>query len=130
MIRTILSVAVVSAVAIASVQANPPSRSKKKKASSKAIPKIVPAAPLASGWSYVNGVWTHSDGYRLVNGQVVRSGIQTHKPPPKPPTKAEMNFVLKKKKAPQTPAEAAAAKAAQRERNLRPGPAPQTGTHL
>jgi hypothetical protein len=130
MIRTILSVVVLGAVAIASAQADPPSRSKKKKDTSKTVPKIVPAAPLASGWSYVNGVWTHVDGYKLVNGQVVRSGVQTHKPAPKPPTKAEMDLVLKKKPAPKTPAEAAAEKATQRERNLRQIPASQTGTHL
>lgn len=130
MIRTILSLAIVSAVAIASVQAEPPSRHRKKKGTSRTAPKIVPATPLASGWSYVNGVWTHSDGYRFVKGQIVRSGIQTHKPPPKPPTKAEMDLVLKKKKVPQTPAELAAEKAAQRERNLAPRPSSQTGTHL
>ena len=132
MIRTILSAALVSALAIASTQADPsPNQSsRKKKQTSKILPKIAPATPLASGWTYVNGVWTHSDGYKLVNGQVVRSGVQTHKKAPKPPTKAEMDLVMKKKAAPKTPAEIAAEKAAQRERNLAPRPASQTGTHL
>ncbi|PYJ87279.1 MAG: hypothetical protein DME70_06685, partial [Verrucomicrobia bacterium] len=62
--------------------------------------------------------------------QVVRVGTQTHKQPPKPPTKAEMDAAIKKKPATKTPAEIAAEKAAQRERNLTPRPAPQTGTHL
>jgi hypothetical protein len=37
---------------------------------------------------------------------------------------------MKKKTAPKTPAEIAAEKAAQRERNLAPRPASQTGSHL
>jgi hypothetical protein len=134
MIRTILSVVLTGFVAAAALKADPSpnekSSSAKKKETTKPAPKIVPAAPLASGWSYVNGVWTHVDGYRLVNGQVVRAGVQTHKKAPKPPTKAEMEMAMKKKQAPQTPAEAAAAKAAEKERNLRPTPPRQTGTHL
>lgn len=89
-----------------------------------------PAKPVSSGWSYANGVWTHIDGYKLVNGQVVRSGVQTYKKVPPPPTKAELDAVMNKKTAPKTPAEIAAEKAAQRERNLAPRPPSQTGTHL
>ena len=85
--------------------------------------------PLKPGWSLVNGIWTHSDGYQFVKGQMIRVGTQTHKKPPKPPTKAEMDAVTKKN-APKTPADAAAARTSERERNLRQIPAPQTGTHL
>lgn len=131
MIRTILSVAILAALAIATVQAEPPS---KKNSSSKktetTTPKVAPATPLASGWSYTNGVWTHVDGYKLVNGKVVRSGVQTHKKAPPPPTKAEMDAAMKKKPATKTAAELAAEKEAQRQRNLSPRPASQTGTHL
>ena len=134
MIRTILSVVVLAGLVAPALQADPSpsekSSSQKKKETTKTAPKIAPATPLVSGWSYANGVWTHVDGYKLVNGQVVRSGIQTHKKAPKPPTKAEMELAMKKKPAPQTPAEAAGARAAQRERNLAPRPASQTGTHL
>jgi hypothetical protein len=134
MIRTVLSVLILAGLVAPALKADPSpnekSSSRKKKETTRTVPKIVPATPLASGWSYTNGVWTHIDGYKLVNGQVVRSGVQTHKKAPKPPTKAEMDLVMKKKQAPQTPAEAAAAKAAQRERNLTPRPASQTGTHL
>jgi hypothetical protein len=106
-----------------------------KRQSSKTIkkepaPKVAPAALLTEGWSLVNGVWMHSDGYKFVQGQVVRTGTQTHKRPPKPPTKAEMDAATKKKKAPLTPAEIAAAKAAEKERNIRPLPSRQTGTNL
>ena len=127
MIRTILSIALlITFTATSALQADPPKNRKTRRST----PKIEPAAPLASGWSYTNGVWTHVDGYKLVNGQVVRSGVQTHKKAPPPPTKAEMDAVMKKKPAVKTPAETAAEKAAQRERNLTPRPAPQTGTHL
>jgi hypothetical protein len=129
MLRTILSIAVLASFAATSVlQADPP-KNRKTKASRSAL-KIEPAAPLASGWSYANGVWTHVDGYKLVNGRVVRNGVQTHKKAPPPPTKAEIDAVMKKKPAAKTAAEIAAEKAAQRDRNLRQIPAPQTGTHL
>jgi hypothetical protein len=131
MIRTILSIALLGALAITSLQAEPPS---KKKSSSKkketTAPKVAPATPLASGWSSNNGLWTHVDGYKLVNGKVVRSGVQTHKKAPLPPTKAEMDAAMKKKTAPKAPAEIAAEKEAQRQRNLAPRPTSQTGTHL
>ena len=121
MIRTILSIAVLSSFVIGTLQADPPSKKK-----SNQVPKVAPAAPLREGWSLVNGVWTHSDGYQFVKGQVLRVGTQTHKKPPKPPTKAEMDAAMKKPKA----VDPAAAKAAEREKNLTPRPAPQTGTHL
>ena len=128
MIRTILSLALLTSfAAVASLQAEPPSSKKSHK--SKTMAAVAPATPLKAGWSLSNGVWVHSDGYKFVNNQVVRVGTQTHKAPPKPPTKAEMEAATKKS-APKTPADAAAAKAAERERNLAPRPAPQTGTHL
>jgi len=129
MLRTILSIAILTSLAAASVvQANPSKKSKTKTSNSTA--KIEPAAPLASGWSYASGVWTHVDGYKLVNGQVVRNGVAIHKKAPPPPTKAEMDSVMKKKPAAKTAAELAAEKEAQRQRNLAPRPAPQTGFHL
>ena len=91
-------------------------------------PKVVPA-PLAEGWNYVKGEWIHSDGYKYVKGQVIRTGTQTHKSPPKPPSKALLDSV-KAKPTPTPDPNSAAAKAAERERNLRPRPASQTGTHL
>ncbi|MFN2623496.1 MAG: hypothetical protein ABR611_11690 [Chthoniobacterales bacterium] len=128
MIRTLLSLALfVTLTAAPALKAEPPS---KKKRTSHSTSKVEPVTPLASGWSYNNGLWTHVDGYKLVNDQVVRMGIQTHLKPPKPPTKAEMDAVMKKKSGPKTPAEIAAEKEAQRQRNLTPPPASQTGTHL
>jgi hypothetical protein len=103
--------------------------SQKPQAKTKATPKIVPETPSAEGWNYVKGEWIHPDGYKYVKGQVVRVGAQTHKSPPKPPSKALLNSV-KTKPTPSPDPNSAAAKAAQKERNLNPPPASQTGTHL
>ena len=89
-----------------------------------------PAKPVTSGWSYTNGVWTHVAGYKLVNGRVVRAGVQTHMKAPPPPTKAEMDAVMSKKPAAKTSADIAAEKAKERERNLAPQAPKQTGTNL
>jgi hypothetical protein len=127
MIRTILSIAFLTGLAMANpLKADPPPRAKNKKQKT-TVPKVVPAS---AGWSLVNGVWTHSDGYQFIKGQVVRAGAQTHKKPPPPPTKAEMDAATKKKPAAKTPADIAAEKAAERERNLTPRAASQTGSHL
>lgn len=131
MIRTILSIAILGTLAITSTQAEPSNKqssTRQKKETS--TPKIAPATPLVSGWSYVNGVWIHVDGYKFVKGQVVRSSVQTHKKAPKPPTKAEMDAAMRKPTAPKTPAEIAAEKEAQRQRNLAPRATSQTGSHL
>lgn len=130
MIRTILALALFTSIAATSaLKAEPPS-SRRRKNASKSTTKVEAANPLGSGWSYSNGVWTHVDGYKLVNGQVTRMGIQTHKKAPPPPSKAEMDAAMKKKPAAKTPAETAAEKAAERQRNLTPRAAPQTGSHL
>ena len=122
MIRTILSIAVLSsftgaAALKADPSPNPNSSSSKNKKETKAALKLVPAPPLKQGWSLVNGVWMHSDGYKLTNGQVERVGNQTHKKPPKPPTKAEMDAATKKS-SPKTPADAAAERCDLLERHL------------
>jgi hypothetical protein len=128
MIRTILSIALLTSLVAAPVKAEPPSKKKKKTTNTSLNAfKPVPAVPPKEGWSLVNGVWTHSDGYQFVKGEVIRVGTQTHKKPPRPPTKAEMD-AARKRPAPKT--DPAAAKAAEREKNLRQIPASQTGTHL
>jgi hypothetical protein len=131
MIRTIFSIAfLASFAATATLRADPSPSSKSSSSKNKSAPKMIPVVPPKQGWSLVNGVWTHSDGYQFVKGQVIRVGTQTHQKPPKPPTKAEMDAATKKPST-KTPADAAAAKAAERQRNLEPSrPASQTGTHL
>lgn len=108
-----------------------PTPSSKKKSSRKTKKQTTAVAPLPLGWSVVNGIWTHSDGYKFVNGQLLRIGTHPNKRPPSPPTKAQMDAVMKKNvRKPMTAEEIAAAKAAERERNLRPRPASQTGSNL
>jgi hypothetical protein len=131
MIRTILSIAILTGLASGSLHADPKTTKKSKsQKNNSSTTSVAATSPLASGWSYTNGVWMHSDGYKFVNGQVIRTGIQTHKKAPKPPTKEEMDAALKKPKGPKTAAEIATEKAKERERNLAPRPAPQTGSHF
>ena len=139
MTRNVLCLMVLTTLAAAvSLQAEPtPSadRTSKKverqkpQAKINAAPKNVPAPPLMEGWNYVKGEWIHSDGYKYVNGRVIRTGAQIHKRPPKPPSRSLLNSV-KIKPAPTPALDSAAAKAAEIERNKRPRPAPQTGTNL
>jgi hypothetical protein len=143
MTRNILSLIVLTTLAAAvSLKAEPaPSadrtssknaskvESQKPKAKSKAASKIVAAPSLVEGWNYVKGEWIHPDGYKYVKGQVIRTGAQTHKSPPKPPAKSLLNSV-KTKPAPSPDPNSPASKTAERERNLAPRPASQTGTHL
>jgi hypothetical protein len=131
--KTIALLVLFSFTGIFAVQAEPAPRSKKrssKKAKKETAAIITPAKPLPLGWSLVDGVWMHSDGYKFVKGQLFRVGSHTHKRPPSPPTRAEMEAATKKTRRPLTAAEIAAEKAAERERNLRPRPAPQTGSNL
>ena len=128
MIRNILSLILLTILAAAVSNCADPTASVDRTASTNAVPQTVPA-PSAEGWNYVKGEWVHPDGYKYVNGQVIRAGAQTHKGPPKPPSKALLASV-KTKPTPTPDPNSAEAKAAERERNLRPRPAPQTGTQL
>lgn len=128
MTRNILSLILFTTLAAGvSVNADP-TPSAERTPTRKAVSKVVPA-PSAEGWTYLKGEWIHPDGYKYVKGQVVRTGAQTHKSPPKPPSKALLDSV-KTKPTPSPNPNSAAAKAAEKERNLAPRPAPQTGTHL
>jgi hypothetical protein len=128
MIRNILSLILLTILAAAVSMCADPTPGVDRTSSRNAVPGIVPA-PLAEGWNYVKGEWIHPDGYKYVKGQVIRTGSQTNKRPPKPPSMALLNSV-KPKPTPNPDPNSAAAKAAERERNLRPRPAPQTGTNL
>jgi hypothetical protein len=127
-LRLIVLTTLVAAVSL-HAEPTPSAERTSSKNATKVAPKTVPAPPLAEGWSYVKGEWIHADGYKYVNGQIIRIGAQTHKRPPKPPSKALLNSVKTKPATTPVPG-SAAAKAAERERNLRPTPTSQTGTHL
>ena len=134
MLKKTIALLILSSFAGAvALDADPAASSKKKstkKIKKETVAVLTPAKPLPQGWSLVDGVWMHSDGYKFVKGQLCRTGTHTHKRPPGPPTKAQMDAATKRNRPPQTAAEIAAAKAAERERNLRPRPAPQTGSNL
>jgi hypothetical protein len=129
--KIISSLLVIGFTATGALQAEPtPAPQKKATKPNEPVSKTVSAAPQKTGWSLVKGVWVHPDGYKFVQGRVIRTDTQTQKRPPKPPTQAEMDAATRKKSGPPSPAEIAAAKAAERERNLRPQPRRQTGTNL
>jgi hypothetical protein len=130
MTRSILSLIVLGTFAAGdSLNADPTPKPERTQAKTDAASKTQPPPRLAEGWNHVRGEWIHSDGYKYVKGQVVRTGARTNKKPPKPPSKALLDSV-KSRPAPSPDPNSAAAKAAERERNLRPRPAPQTGSHL
>lgn len=129
MTRNILSLIVLTTLAAAVSLNAEPTPSAERASRNNAASKVILAPPLVEGWNYVKGEWIHSDGYKYVKGQVIRTGTQTHKRPPKPPSKSLLNSV-KTKPAPSPDPNSAAAIAAEKERNLIPRPAPQTGTHL
>jgi hypothetical protein len=128
MTRNILFLIVLASLAMpVSLRAEPtpsPNRTSQKNAK-----KTQTEKPPSEGWTYVRGEWVHPDGYKYVKGQVVRVGGQTHKSPPKPPSKALLDSV-KARPTPTPDPNSPAAKAAEKERNLRQRPASQTGTHL
>ncbi len=90
-------------------------------------------AQSANGWSFVKGEWIHPEGYKFVNGKVLRTTARPGRPYPKPPGKLALENPqqLAPKTAPavQTQTEAEK-KAEERRKNLAPRPAPQTGTHM
>lgn len=87
----------------------------------------------ANGWSYVKGEWVHPEGYKYVNGKILRTTARAGKKAPNPPGKLALENAPKlaprNDSAPDT--KTAAEKAAEiRRKNLEPRPAPQTGTHM
>lgn len=127
--RNIFSLLVVTTGFAAATLHADPTPSPRPQSGTDAIAKSAPVTPLREGWNYVKGEWVHSEGYKYVNGRVVRTTAPTNKRPPRPPSKALLNAV-KTKPSPTPDPNSAAAKAAEKERNLRPRPASQTGTHL
>ena len=91
-------------------------------------------AQSANGWTYVKGEWVHPEGYKFVNGKVLRTTARLGKPVPMPPGKLALEnpqkLTPKTNSAPDS-AKTEAEKAAEtRRKNLTPLPAPQTGSHL
>ena len=91
-------------------------------------------AESANGWSYTNGVWVHPEGYKFVNGKILRTTAKTGKSFPKPPGKLALDnasrLTQKTKVAPKSTQTEAERKAEERRKNLTPTAAPQTGSHM
>ena len=91
-------------------------------------------AQSANGWTYVKGEWVHPEGYKYVNGKILRTTARLGQAIPKPPGKLALENPEKLTPTPapvlDSASKAAADKAAERARNLSPKPASQTGTHL
>jgi hypothetical protein len=108
------------------------SKSEKKAAGPRKVSEDV--AQSANGWSFVKGEWVHPDGYKYVNGKILRTSARAGKPSPKPPGKLALEnaekLTPKTDPAPESTKTAAEKAAETRRRNLAPRPAPQTGTHL
>ena len=90
-------------------------------------------AQSANGWTFVKGEWVHPEGYKFVNGKVLRTTARTGKAFPKPPGKLALENAQKLAPTP-TPApdaKTAAQKAAEeRRKNMAPRRASQTGSNL
>lgn len=87
----------------------------------------------AQGWSYVKGEWIHPDGYKYVNGKILRTTARPGKTAPAPPGKLALENPQKlaPKNTPAPASKTAAETAAEiRRKNLEPTPASQTGSHL
>jgi len=91
-------------------------------------------AQSANGWSYFKGEWIHPDGYKYVEGQVLRTTAKAGKTVPQPPGKLAQENARKLTPAAtsaQDNAKTTAKTAAEtRRKNLIPIPVPQTGSHL
>jgi hypothetical protein len=134
--RSLLFVIVLTSFAIA-LEAQPKSKRSSKRTSTNSNAQNTTADAVvasANGWSYVKGEWVHPDGYKYVNGRVLRTTAVAGKAFPKPPGKLALENAQKSpvKTAPAPDnAKSAAEKAADaRRRNLTPSAAPQTGSHL
>ncbi len=91
-------------------------------------------AESANGWTFVRGEWVHPEGYKFVNGKVLRTTAKTGKAFPNPPGKLALEnaqkLTPKNSAPPQNMQSAAEKKAEERRKNLTPTAAPQTGTHM
>jgi hypothetical protein len=131
--RTTIFLFLITSLAIGAitVEAKPPkSKSKETQTTQATTPTAL--AESANGWTYVKGEWIHPDGYKFVNGKVLRTTAKTGKAFPKPPGKLALENAQKlTPKSNPAPAKSAAEKAAEeRRKNLTPIAAPQTGTHM
>ena len=91
-------------------------------------------AQSANGWTYVNGEWVHPDGYKYVNGKILRTTARAGRAFPKAPGRLALanaqQLTPKTNPAPANTKTAAETAAEAKRKNLQPRPAPQTGSHF
>jgi hypothetical protein len=95
---------------------------------------VDPVAASANGWSYVKGEWVHPDGYKYVNGKVLRTSAVAGRAFPKPPGKLALEnaqkSAVKTAPAPQNTKTSAETAAEIKRKNMEVRPTSQTGSHL
>ncbi len=118
------------------LQAAPTPTPDPKRASTKNAKTAAPQETLAqsaNGWVYAKGEWAHPEGYKYVNGKILRTTARPGKAIPRPPGKLALENA--DKLTPKTvPAEVtkteAEKKAEIKRKNMETRPAPQTGSHM
>jgi len=119
------------------LQAAPTPTPDPKRTSNKSAKAAAPQETLAqsaNGWVYVKGEWVHPEGYKYVNGKILRTTARPGKAIPRPPGKLALENAAKL--TPKTaPAQEVAKTEAERKaeikrKNLETRPAPQTGSHM
>jgi hypothetical protein len=145
--RSLTLIAVITGVAGfgINVPADPPSNSSKQSAnktakiSTTATRTSHDAVQSANGWTNIKGEWVHPDGYKFVNGKILRTTARPGRTVPTPPGKLALahpdqvtpEAVAASEVATKSTAEKTASdKASERARNLAPRPAPQTGSNI
>ncbi len=123
------------------VPADPPKHSSNKteKTSTTTTRTSYEVIQSANGWTNVKGEWVHPEGYKFVNGTILRTTARPGRTVPRPPGKLALanpdkltpEAVAASEVASKSVAEKTASdKAAERARNLAPRPAPQTGSNI
>jgi hypothetical protein len=127
--RVFLLIAVPVTLLAVAVQAEPPA----KKNTSRG-PTYAQVLESANGWTYLKGEWVHPEGYKFLNNKIIRTTAKTGKAFPKPPGPLALEnptMLTTRAKPAANDAKTAAEKAAEeRQKNLTPRAASQTGSHL
>lgn len=122
----------ISASALQAAPTPSPKRNSTKTEKAKAPQETL--AQSANGWFYLKGEWVHPDGYKFVNGKVLRTTARTGRAFPNPPGKLALDNPQKLTRKTDPAADSAKTEAEKKaeitRKNLQPSRAPQTGTHM
>lgn len=127
--RVFLLIAVLVTLLAVAVQAEPPAKKNTNRG-----PSYAQVLESANGWTYLKGEWVHPEGYKFLNNKIIRTTAKTGKAFPKPPGALALEnptMLTTRPKPAANDAKTAAEKAAEeRQKNLTPRAASQTGSHL